>query len=1203
LSLGFLNDYRFKDEKIMTLTKNCSGIFPAFFPVLTFRSWHELAWICVFGIFQFLPSITLAGANEWTGIGPDGGSISALVTDPQTHSTLYAITPAGSLFKSINSGSGWSPINNGLTNAGVLTTVKTLAIDPSNPSTLYAGTYLNGVFKSSNGGGTWSQANTGLATTLVNALTIDPTNPSILYAGTQTGVYKSTDGGGNWSLASTGLTTVDIQALVIGPSALYAATPDGVFKSSDSGGSWILASTGLSSAGVRSLVTDPSALYAGTPDGVYKSADGGGSWTLASTGLTSKDVLAMTIDKANTATLYAGTRNGVFMTINAGESWTPANTGLTVPVLTLAVTPTNPASLYAGTQNGVFKSINAGDKWSQTNTGLAATFVQALAVDPKTPTTFYAGVGGGVFKSINGGGSWTPANTGLTSTSVFDLVIDPSTPTTLYAATDGGVFKSIGGGGSWNSVNIGLTRKYVFDLVINPSSPSTLYAATDGGVFKSTSGGGGWNPVNTGLTNLSVNALAIDLITPATLYAGTNGGGVFKSANSGTNWNPINTGLTNTAVHALAIDPFAPATLYVGTEGGVYKSTNGGVSWTLSNSGLTDMYIRVLALDPYDPSTLYAGTDNRSSFQSGGIFKSSNRGLEWSRFNDGFTTMSVQALAIDPYNPSTLYAGTWGGGIFKFSTLAPVVTIGTPTAITSASATLNGMVVANGLATTAQFEYGLTSAYGSLAPVQVSPNSGSAAQAVSASISGLQPAKTYHYRLTATNSQGTGLVGDAQFQTLKIDQAIVFDTAPSVLVGGTGTVSAKGGASGNPVVFNSQTPSVCTISGGIVSGKTAGYCVIAANQYGNATYNAAPQVTLPFSVGKGNQTLTFGPAPTVILGGTGTISLTHGDSGSPVVIITRTPGVCSVSGSTVTGLTAGICTIDANQAGDANYNPAPQVSLTFSVGKGIQTITFGAAPTLVFGGTGTVSAKGGASGNPVMFSSLTPSVCTTGGPNGSTVTGVGVGICTIASNQAGDANFNPAAQVTQDISVVKLSQTLSFQAAPTVMVGGTGTVSATGGASGNPVVFSSTTTAICTTSGTNGSTVTGNAAGNCTIAANQEGNANYNAAQQVTKTFSVVNGFALTVINSNKTFGTLTSDVGGIACGATCDAKFVDGTLVTLTAIPASNDCQFTGWGGACSGYANTCKLTMDAAQSVSANFAVFNKKRSTSWRKWLLTQ
>ena len=255
------------------------------------------------------------------------------------------------------------------------------------------------------------------------------------------------------------------------------------------------------------------------------------------------------------------------------------------------------------------------------------------------------------------------------------------------------------------------------------------------------------------------------------------------------------------------------------------------------------------------------------------------------------------------------------------------------------------------------------------------------------------------------------------------------------------------------------------------------------------------------------QTITFGTAPTVVVGGTGTVSATGGASGNPVTFSSTTTSVCTTSGtngSTVTGVTVGTCIIAANQAGNTNYNPASQTTQSFSIGLGSQTISFGTAPTLVVGGTGTVSATGGASGNAVTFNSTTTSVCTTSGTNGSTVTGVTAGSCIIAANQAGNANYNPATQTTQSFTIGKGNQTISFGAAPTVVVGGIGTVSATGGASGNPVTFSSTTTSVCTTSGTNGSTVSGLTIGTCIIAANQAGNANYNAAPQATLTFSIV---------------------------------------------------------------------------------------------------
>jgi uncharacterized repeat protein (TIGR01451 family) len=69
--------------------------------------------------------------------------------------------------------------------------------------------------------------------------------------------------------------------------------------------------------------------------------------------------------------------------------------------------------------------------------------------------------------------------------------------------------------------------------------------------------------------------------------------------------------------------------------------------------------------------------------------------------------------------------------------------------------------------------------------------------------------------------------------------------------------------------------------------------------------------------------------------------------------------------------------------------------------------------------------------------------------------------------------------------------------------------------------------------------------------------------------------------------GTVTSTPAAISCGASCSsasADFLDGSLVQLTATPAAGS-VFNGWGGACSGTATTCTLTMSAARSVTASF------------------
>lgn len=80
--------------------------------------------------------------------------------------------------------------------------------------------------------------------------------------------------------------------------------------------------------------------------------------------------------------------------------------------------------------------------------------------------------------------------------------------------------------------------------------------------------------------------------------------------------------------------------------------------------------------------------------------------------------------------------------------------------------------------------------------------------------------------------------------------------------------------------------------------------------------------------------------------------------------------------------------------------------------------------------------------------------------------------------------------------------------------------------------------------------------------------------------------FSLQVGRSNP--GTVAATPSGdkaINCGKECSAKYASGTVVTLTATPPAGQ-SFLGWGGACSGTATTCTVTMSTTRSVQANFS-----------------
>ena len=96
--------------------------------------------------------------------------------------------------------------------------------------------------------------------------------------------------------------------------------------------------------------------------------------------------------------------------------------------------------------------------------------------------------------------------------------------------------------------------------------------------------------------------------------------------------------------------------------------------------------------------------------------------------------------------------------------IAPTVTTGAATAITTTGATVAGSVNPNGVATTYQFEYGTSTLYGKSTTV-TDAGSGTGASNVSAVLSGLQPGTTYHYRLVASNASRATDGADATFKT------------------------------------------------------------------------------------------------------------------------------------------------------------------------------------------------------------------------------------------------------------------------------------------------------------------------------------------------------------------------------------------------------------------------------------------------------
>ncbi len=346
----------------------------------------------------------------------------------------------------------------------------------------------------------------------------------------------------------------------------------------------------------------------------------------------------------------------------------------------------------------------------------------------------------------------------------------------------------------------------------------------------------------------------------------------------------------------------------------------------------------------------------------------------------------------------------------------------------------------------------------------------------------------------------------------------------------TFTVSATA-SSGLTVAFASSTPAVCTVAGNTVSVVSAGTCTLVASQAGNGNYNAAANANGSVSIAAASQTITFPVVATQTFapGATLNVSATA-SSGLAVSFVSDSPAVCSVSGNVVTLLAAGSCGIRATQAGNGNYNAAADVRNTFTVDKSAQTITFSQITAQTFAPSGGFSVAASTnSGLVVSFASDTPAVCSVSGTAVSILT---AGTCTLRASQAGNGNYNPAADVTASVVIAQSAQTITFGALPGQPLAGTPLQVSASSSSGLAVVFSSQSPSVCSVSG---ATVTMLSLGTCTVRASQTGDINYLAAVPVDRSFTVsqaVSQLALSSSNSRATYGkavTLTLMVRGFS--------------------------------------------------------------------------
>lgn len=251
------------------------------------------------------------------GIAPGADS------EPQT---VYASIEPPGLFVSHDSGeswqalpafnehpsrASWSPAKGGLA-------VHSICVDPRDRRRLYVALSAGGVYRSLDGGRSFAPVNRGVrapylaqpgATSghCVHRILLHPSDPRRLYQQGHSGTYRSDDEGEHWHEISAGLPSDYGYALATDPadpdslwvipeaSTQFRATVDGrirVYRTRDAGRSWTALEHGLPQQnayvtilrdGLDSDGLDPCGLYFGTSSGhLFASRDGGEHWELIS---------------------------------------------------------------------------------------------------------------------------------------------------------------------------------------------------------------------------------------------------------------------------------------------------------------------------------------------------------------------------------------------------------------------------------------------------------------------------------------------------------------------------------------------------------------------------------------------------------------------------------------------------------------------------------------------------------------------------------------------------------------------------------------------------------------------------------------------------------------------------------------------------------------------------------------------------------
>ncbi len=663
-------------------------------------------------------------SSPWVPLGPEGiagattgtgaGKVQTIAFD-KTLSMIYIGSGAGpadsgpygdgGAYVSLDGGTHWKPINNGLTDHHV----DQILVNQSLPTTAILGTWFGGIFRTTDGGAHWAQTSSAAqVTALVNV-------GNSVYAGVASGpsqnlgsVLVSTDFGSTWSVALSAPHPVRVLAIDNAGNIIYAGLQDGEFWSStNSGSSWtLLHNFALPIWSISINPSLPMTMYTVAWTGTYntptlwKSSNGGTSWSVVSGAPNA--VQYVEVDPSNANIIYVGGSGG-----NGGEVWKSndggssfnkmCSSGSCIPdVRFVTVDPSNDNIVFVGADQGIFKSTNAGSSWNGLNANLGTSLLTAGSIGNGGQSFLAAVQDYGPIISQNGGTSWIVSSSAGGEDG--DAFFNPGIPSNAYLFTISGFFRSTDGGGIFSQVTglpIGLPGGSLCSsalISVDQSNSNNVYLGTTNGIYLSTNAGAVFSLLNS-MTG-SVQAVTV-LPGGGRIYA-ANATTLYYSTNGGTSWTASSTSMPN--ISAIALDPLNNQIVFASNPAALYKSTDGGQTFTIvAGLGVGNVLSPPCA---GVESLLFADIGNNPMLFVGngvGLFVTADLGSSWQNLTYNMNTTEVMSIE---YLGNNLYVATYGEGFLEWPGYTSTITIDT-------SPTSGGTVTCAGKA----YNNGQTEAY------------------------------------------------------------------------------------------------------------------------------------------------------------------------------------------------------------------------------------------------------------------------------------------------------------------------------------------------------------------------------------------------------------------------------------------------------------------------------------------------------------